>query len=356
MRLLLLIDNLGAGGAQRQFVGLAAMLKKNNHEVLVITYQDVPFFLPYLQEHNVDYKWIQKASKKSTRIYFVYKAIREYKPDWVISYLDTPCIIACICKMLGLRFKLLVSERNTTQNKRKESFKFWLFRIANVIVTNAYSQKSFIDSHYPKLSSRTHAITNFVDTDYFICGNEKISHSIPKIVVIATIWPSKNTLSFIDAVMMASMTGVQFEIHWYGLLKENQDYIKLCQEKIEKHDLSNQIKLFPKTTHIKPIYCDADYFCLPSLYEGTPNSLCEAMSCGLPVICSNVCDNPRFVKEGLNGYLFDPRSVHSMAEAISRILKVSKEEYRKFSKKSREIAEELCSKEVFLASYISLLK
>jgi hypothetical protein len=45
-----------------------------------------------------------------------------------------------------------------------------------------------------------------------------------------------------------------------------------------------------------------------------------------------------------------------MAEAISRILKVSKEEYRKFSKKSREIAEELCSKEVFLASYISLLK
>jgi hypothetical protein len=28
MRLLLLIDNLGAGGAQRQFVGLAAMLKK----------------------------------------------------------------------------------------------------------------------------------------------------------------------------------------------------------------------------------------------------------------------------------------------------------------------------------------
>ena len=334
MRLLLLIDNLGAGGAQRQFVGLAAMLKKNNYEVLVITYQDVPFFLPYLQEHNVDYKWIQKAGKKSTRIYYVYKAIREYKPDWVISYLDTPSIIACICKMLGLRFKLLVSERNTTQKKRKESFKFWLFRIADVIVTNAYSQKSFINLHYPKLSTRTHTITNFVDTNYFICGKVKVTHAIPKIVIIATIWPSKNTLSFIDAVKVASMTGAQFEIHWYGLLKENQDYIKLCQDKIEKHHLSSQIILLSKTTKIKQIYCDADYFCLPSLYEGTPNALCEALACGLPVICSNVCDNPRFVKDGLNGYLFDPRSVHSMAEAISRILKISKEEYNAFSKKS----------------------
>lgn len=356
MRLLLLIDNLGAGGAQRQFVGLAAMLKKNNHDVLVITYQDVPFFLPYLQEHNVDYKWIQKASKKSTRIYFVYKAIREYKPDWVISYLDTPCIIACICKMLGLRFKLLVSERNTTQNKRKESFKFWLFRTADVIVTNAYSQKSFINLHYPKLSNRTHAITNFVDTDYFNCKNGRIFHTVPRIVVVASIWPSKNTLLFIDAVKIAYDKGNRFEVLWYGLSDSNLEYINKCQKSIRDLNLSKHLVLLPKSDDIKSVYYNADYFCLPSFYEGTPNALYEALACGLPVICSNVCDNSRFVKEGLNGYLFNPRSVHSMAEALARILKTSREEYDTFSKASRDTAIEVGSKEVFLTKYMDLLR
>lgn len=45
-------------------------------------------------------------------------------------------------------------------------------------------------------------------------------------------------------------------------------------------------------------YRKADVFCLPSLYEGYPNVVAEAMSCGLPILCSNVCENPYIVEEG----------------------------------------------------------
>ena len=56
MKILLFIDSLGAGGAQRQLVGLARMLKDNGMQVKVITYHDNPFYLPTLEEGDVDYE------------------------------------------------------------------------------------------------------------------------------------------------------------------------------------------------------------------------------------------------------------------------------------------------------------
>lgn len=40
-----------------------------------------------------------------------------------------------------------------------------------------------------------------------------------------------------------------------------------------------------------------DYFCLPSFHERALRVLCEAISCGLPVVCSGVCDNLIYVRK-----------------------------------------------------------
>ena len=44
MKILLFTDSLGAGGAQRQLVGLAVLLKQQGYEVKVCTYFDIDFF------------------------------------------------------------------------------------------------------------------------------------------------------------------------------------------------------------------------------------------------------------------------------------------------------------------------
>ncbi len=332
------------------------MLKEDGGQVKVITYHDDPFYLSVLEEGRVDYGNVGKAQNKYLRLYYIRKTIKQYKPDWVIAYLDMPCMLACMCKLLGGRFKLLVSERNTTQKlTRRERLKFWLFRWADKIVPNSYSQERFILENNLAPQAKVKTITNFVDTDYFRCERERVRKAVPEIVVVASIWPSKNTLGFIEAVKLLRDAGKNFVVNWYGKSETNMEYFNECQRKINSYQLESYIKLKDKSNRIKEVYLGADYFCLPSFYEGTPNALCEAISCGLPVICGDVCDNSIYVREGGNGCLFNPRSVLDMKDKMSRMLEIDDETYAAYCCQSRMLAEELLSERRFLGEYEILL-
>ena len=206
MRILLIIDSLVGGGAQRQLVGLAKLLKQRGVQVKVITYHYIPFYLSLLVDSGVDYENIYKARNKCTRLYYIRRAIICYRPDWVIAYLDTPNILACMCKLLGGRFKLIISERNTTQKlTSREKFKFLLYRIADKIVPNSYSQERFILNNHLCNKEKLKTITNFVDIEYFSpLAQKKDSRDICRVICVGRIAEQKNILRFIQAVQILS--------------------------------------------------------------------------------------------------------------------------------------------------------
>ena len=102
-------------------------------------------------------------------------------------------------------------------------------------------------------------------------------------------------------------------------------------------------------------YRRSDIFCLPSLYEGFPNVLCEAMACGLPVACSDICDNPDIVEEGVNGYLFDPLNVQDMADAILKMAQLSQSQRKALAKNNIDKIQSLCSEQRFVKEYMTFL-
>ncbi len=70
--------------------------------------------------------------------------------------------------MLGAKFKLIVSERNTNQSiSRGDKVKFCFYRWADYVVPNAYAQANFIKQNFSALSDKTVTITNFTDIDHF---------------------------------------------------------------------------------------------------------------------------------------------------------------------------------------------
>lgn len=64
----------------------------------------------------------------------------------------------------------------------------------------------------------------------------------------------------------------------------------------------------------------ADLFVFPSFHEGLPVSALEAMACGLPLICSKIRGNVDIVKDGMNGFLFEPEDYLTLAASMDRMI------------------------------------
>jgi glycosyltransferase involved in cell wall biosynthesis len=67
---------------------------------------------------------------------------------------------------------------------------------------------------------------------------------------------------------------------------------------------------------VENFYAISDILCFPSLMEGLPTVVCEAMAAGLPVICSDIRGNRDLIKQGEGGLLLRPDDADGFAEAI----------------------------------------
>lgn len=83
----------------------------------------------------------------------------------------------------------------------------------------------------------------------------------------------------------------------------------------------------------------ADIFVLPSLSEGLPVSLLEAMAAGKPVIASNVGGISDLIKDGINGFLVESKDAEQIAKKINYLLEHPAERIR-MGLESKKLVEE----------------
>ena len=105
-----------------------------------------------------------------------------------------------------------------------------------------------------------------------------------------------------------------------------------------------------------PSITRADVVCMPSFWEGCSNVLCEALACGLPLLAGRVSDNHLLVREGENGFLFDPKSPADMAATLVRFAQLPADKKREMGLKSRRLAEDLLSPDRFVDQYLDLFR
>lgn len=366
MKVICLIDSLNSGGAQRQLCMLAMGLKQLGFDVQIITYHQFDFFQPIVEKQGVSLKLIESKTKFH-RILNIRRAIRRSNPDIVISYLNTPNLLAELSCIPTRNFGLIVSERNTEYGGIKfKSFKRFLFHLlADIVVTNSYAQENIIRRTAPWLRSRLITIQNCVDLKAFYPRHEYNADHFKKlrILVVARFEPQKNPIALLSAIeiLIKKNKLSSLSIDWFGNnfsingkpTSKSLLYLNLKKE-IERRSLTSHFRVHPPEEDVLRLYHQATVLCLPSLYEGCSNVIVEAMACGLPVLASHVGDNPLLIEEGVNGYLFSPDSPQDIANTILRFISLSPEERVKMGQQSRRKAEEFFSYPNFLEKYKDL--
>lgn len=145
-------------------------------------------------------------------------------------------------------------------------------------------------------------------------------------------------------------------IDWYGGMATDPTPYHRAARFIAEHELGSDLRLHPPTKMIEVEFASASAVGLFSFFEGLPNVVCEGMACGKPILLSNVCDAGNLVRDGKNGFLCDPNSPESMANALRRLAATSDQERRQMGLESRRMAEELFGENTVIDCYERILK
>ena len=101
------------------------------------------------------------------------------------------------------------------------------------------------------------------------------------------------------------------------------------------------------------LYAAADVFCLPSLYEGFPLAILEAMAAGLPVVATSVAGNPEAVEDGVHGRLVEAEDAAGLAVALLDLIE-DEDARRRMGRQARQRVEEEFSIERIGSAYREL--
>ncbi|GAB1422212.1 hypothetical protein MASR2M15_24280 [Anaerolineales bacterium] len=175
-----------------------------------------------------------------------------------------------------------------------------------IIVTTPMMQASIIE-RLPLSENRIHVILNYVDTALFRPLASEVKYDL---IYIGRFQEQKNLDQFIEALyplnirvamvgtgpleerLQRQATGATAHIDWLGRLPQ---------------------------TRLPELIAQSRIYALPSLYEGHPKSLIEAMACGVCVLGTDVEGIRQVITHGQNGYLSQPDASH-LRESIQHLL------------------------------------
>jgi len=361
-RVMLVIDNLGSGGAQRQIVNLAIGLRQDGYKVSVFIYHDILHFLPDLHAAGIDLYCFPKRFRYSVSpIFDLRKIILSMHIEVVISFLETPSLYAELATF-GLKgTKLIVSERFMYP----EGSLPWRLRVlqefhrlANVITVNSTHQRLRMERSFPWMKPKIFTIYNGYDLDKYsrpAVGPVSSIHYL----AIASVAGKKNSLNLARALcILRDKYSVSVHVSWVGVTtvaEEGDSTFRATDTYIEENNLRASWEWLGQRADVPALLKTCKALIHPSFYEGLPNVICEALASGKPVLASGVCDHPILVKEAERGYLFDPASPESIAEAIRIFESLSDREITRLGENGRLYAEQELSLDRYKRQYSCML-
>ncbi|MFW9971988.1 MAG: glycosyltransferase [Candidatus Odinarchaeota archaeon] len=320
MKICFLITGMGVGGAEKHILKLIPLLKC---EKFIISLTNFNEFGKILTKHGVKiyYLGFKRYNFFSVINQFRIIILKE-KPNIIDSYLIHSNLFARIFgKLFGIN-KIINSVRNDYS-----SFKFLSFldRITqnkvDLYLINSYSLFSYVNRILRVPISKIKVLPNGIDLEniyrnldyeFNIKSELCLKEETIIIVSISRLHKQKNlpilikTLQYLDDNFILIIVGDG---------PERIRLIKLTKEL----KLNHRVHFLGIRFDIVNILNSSDIFILPSKIEGMSNALLEAMALKKICIVSKIPQNEVLIKDGINGFLFNPTDENDLAKKIQTV-------------------------------------
>ena len=334
MRILIVIDSLGAGGAERSTEVTCDYLYKKNisFEILCLDKKTVGV-QDKMQEKGYPISFIPPGSflKQSK---FIANLIKNGDFNLVHSILFRANLRTRFAK-LGAKFIHLESLVSTTYSEER-------FKDSKVNQTGLKIYKLIDQITAKKYVDHFHSITEAVKTHYvkeiglnpknvtviprgrkpaINSFEERDSQNLQNPLKLANIGRqefAKGQIYLIKAVKNLIDKGYNVELRIFG---RNGGASKIMRSYIDENNLNDYIFLEGFKDNVSEYLLESHLFVFPSLYEGLGGALIEAQAVGLPVACNDIPVLHEVVEEDVNAKFFDVHNEETIIEAISFFIK-----------------------------------
>lgn len=197
--------------------------------------------------------------------------------------------------------------------------------VTGVIVAGSRVKSHYLPDfeHHFKDKLKLISIDAPVSTNLFTPVPMKKASKVLNLITVGNINPVKD---YLTVVRCASQVQKEISICWriVGAHLESQSkYLDQVTTLIHDLDVNISIELVGAKENIQDFLRESDIYVCSSAAEASPTSVWEAMSCGLPVISTDVGCVSDHVKDGVNGFVVAVGDHQSMA---ARIVELGKSE------------------------------
>lgn len=199
-------------------------------------------------------------------------------------------------------------------------------------------------------SERIVALPNGVDLRRFKIAERTPAIGAPRFVFVGRLVPEKGLRTLLDAFseVAAEMPNARLRIVGDGPLARNLARQSALLE------IESQVEFTGHRDDVANLLGEADFGVLPSDIEGLSNTLLEGMACGLPMLASRISGNEDIIRDGVNGWLFEPGDSAGLAVAMRAAAALDAGELRAMSTRARQSVDEFAGLDSVLDALMRL--
>jgi len=345
INVLQLVEGFSGGGAEKKLLELAKGVDPMRFRTVVCSLglgDELQGEFAKLRQFGIEVIRIPRKLKiDPVLMYRLVRLIKEHKIDIIMTTLFYADVLGSLVgRIAGV--KAVFSWETISAPEWLLWRRLWSYRLAirfcDQVVSVSKATAKFLTEKRGVAQEKITVIPYGVDLRPFSGGDgienrEKMGltkkHKV--IGMVGRLHPQKGHVYLIDAAekIVRKHPNVKFVIVGDGELRSD------LEKRVEEKQLSNYFLFTGFRSDVPEMMKTFDIFTLPSLYEGLPNVILEAMAAAKPVVATYVDGSKEIVVDGETGILIPPRDVESLKNALCEFLE-SPEKIRTFGQNGRK--------------------